>query len=68
MIGSVAKDQDGRLGVICGILTLSPELKQLNYTGIGFDGKNWETTQPEVMAASINQYLCKLVNSNFCKE
>jgi hypothetical protein len=68
MIGSVAKNQCGRLGVICGICSLSSDTKKLKYTGIDFHGKNWECVYPEIIANTLDDYIKSIKKDYSCDE
>jgi len=57
MIGKVAEcPKQHRLGVICAI-KIDVVQGLTIYQGIGFDGKAWESSNPKVKAACLNEYI-----------
>lgn len=58
MIGSIAKNLEGRIGVVTGILIHSgPNGRIITYAGIGFDGKSWESKSLCLKAMTMEEYL-----------
>jgi hypothetical protein len=60
MIGKIAKNEDGELGVItCQVRKNTPDGLKVEWHGVGFDGMPWQSQKPEVVADTID---------GFCKE
>ena len=57
VIGKVAKCGHGILGVIVYTRTMGDGT--VIYHGVSFDGKNWQSKMPRIIANSINEYLEK---------
>ena len=57
-IGNVCKCRLNRLGVVTS-KHKAEKGDGLEYYGIGFDGKPWQSVEPEVVAENINHYIAK---------
>lgn len=62
-IGSVCRCRLGRLGVVTSKHKVKDTKSQLEYYGIGLDGKPWQSKEPETVADTINEYIAQKLTS-----
>ncbi len=55
MLGSVAKCQNGILGIICDIRIEG--LREIVYRGVTFNGRSWQTSDPIIISRTVNDYI-----------
>jgi hypothetical protein len=55
MIGKVAKCRHGKIGIIMEVV--SPLYGRKIYYGIRFDGKQWQSVDPTIIADSAEEYV-----------
>ena len=53
--GNVCKCRAGKLGVVARVTILDDD--ELLCVGIGFDGKNWQSRDPKVLAKNLQEYM-----------
>lgn len=58
-IGSVCRCRLGRIGMVTSKNRADKNSNEMEYYGYGFDGKPWQSKEPEFLAENVNEYLVK---------
>ena len=63
-VGNVAKCYRGRTGIItkvCHNKYKKTKTETILYKGVGFDGKPWQSSNPTLLAETIEDYIEKVI-------